>query len=498
MSYFFYICFVISLVVGIISIFKWNSCQCTTIALVTMLSIVVSGGEFFLVFSNEYWEAIAGNRILYFGSCLLAAFLIFNVCNLCKVKMSSLVRIGILFYCIFVFALSCTAGYYDVFYKKVSFTKVNGIARLVKEYGWAHNFYIILLVGGYASVLCVLIYTLLKKKNVSKVNTWIQLVGILVTISTYFISRIVKFDFYIAGIVITQISMFILLARLALYDLDNSVIKVLSEKGNVGVASFSMNRNFLGCNAKAVEAYPVLGTLSIDDIIWERTPEVRELCKWIEELKRNPKAQFSLGGANNLYDVSAQMLTINGKNVGYTFVFRDISNDHESEYKLKKLATTDEMTGLYNRMSFENEINRITENGDLTGLNIVSVDLNCLKSANDTYGHKAGDELIISTAECMKRSFEAYGMIFRVGGDEFIGLLHGPREEIREAVERFENDCKEFKGVYNSGLSVAIGHLAADEYNIKPSLEVLLKVADKRMYNDKEAFYKESGLERRH
>ncbi len=498
MAWFFYICFFISLFVGIISIIKWNACQCTTVTIVTLLAIIVSGGEFFIVFSKEYWEALAGNRIMYFGTCVLAAFLIFNVCSLCKVKMAAWLRFLILFFCLAVSALECTAGYLDIFYKKISITKVNGITRLVKEYGWSHIFYIILLVGGYTSVLCILIYTLVKKKSISRINTWIQLVALLITISTYFISRFLGFDFFVAGIVVMQISMYILLERMALYDLNNSVIKVLSEKGNVGVASFSMNRSFLGCNAKAIEAYPVLGSLSIDDVIWERTPEVRELCKWIEELKRNPKAEFALGGTNNLYDVSAQMLNINGKDVGYTFVFRDVSNDHESEYKLKKLATTDEMTGLFNRMSFENEINRIIENGDLTGLNIVSVDLNCLKQANDTYGHKAGDELIINTAEYMKKTLSEYGMLFRVGGDEFIGLLHGPREEIREAVEKFENSCKEFKGVYNSELFVAVGHLAADEYNVKPSLEVLLKVADKRMYNDKEAFYKGAGLERRH
>ena len=53
----------------------------------------------------------------------------------------------------------------------------------------------------------------------------------------------------------------------------------------------------------------------------------------------------------------------------------------------------------------------------------ISIDLNGLKRVNDTYGHVAGDELIRAAADCMKNSFNEYGKIYRIGGDEFAVII---------------------------------------------------------------------------
>ena len=53
----------------------------------------------------------------------------------------------------------------------------------------------------------------------------------------------------------------------------------------------------------------------------------------------------------------------------------------------------------------------------------LAVDINGLKEVNDTFGHEAGDQLIIGAANCIERAFGDYGKVFRTGGDEFIVLL---------------------------------------------------------------------------
>ena len=54
----------------------------------------------------------------------------------------------------------------------------------------------------------------------------------------------------------------------------------------------------------------------------------------------------------------------------------------------------------------------------------VSLDVNGLKTINDTQGHAAGDELIKAAASCMKKCIGSYGRVYRTGGDEFIALIN--------------------------------------------------------------------------
>ena len=82
---------------------------------------------------------------------------------------------------------------------------------------------------------------------------------------------------------------------------------------------------------------------------------------------------------------------------------------------MQEIAYTDKLTKMGNRYALERDARECV----LEQTSIVSMDLNLLKTTNDTYGHAGGDVLLQSAAKCMTA---VYDKVYRVGGDEFIAL----------------------------------------------------------------------------
>ncbi len=122
---------------------------------------------------------------------------------------------------------------------------------------------------------------------------------------------------------------------------------------------------------------------------------------------------------------------------------REITKQH---YMLKEQATTDPLTGLYNRSLLQSSLEyAIHQNARTqTAMTIIMIDLDHFKMINDEYGHDVGDSVLKSLSEYLKKSFRESDMLFRIGGEEFLALFyntdgayaHDIAEKIREGIER--------------------------------------------------------------
>lgn len=101
----------------------------------------------------------------------------------------------------------------------------------------------------------------------------------------------------------------------------------------------------------------------------------------------------------------------------------------KSEEKNRFLAQHDALTGLPNRLQFDNALDEIIAEGALDRCAILCMDLDKFKAVNDTYGHQAGDAVIRTVAERIADTIGDKGMAARVGGDEFIILLRDGLDE---------------------------------------------------------------------
>lgn len=170
-----------------------------------------------------------------------------------------------------------------------------------------------------------------------------------------------------------------------------------------------------------------------------------------------------------------------------------LQSEHESS--LFNRAHIDDLTGLFNRTSYGDEINALI-NTPKDSLVYISADLNGLKVTNDNLGHAAGDEMILGAAECLKKVFDGVGKAFRIGGDEFAVILFADEKTLDILKNELISVTTKWKGKHVDSLSLSVGFASKKEF---PDFDIveLSKIADKRMYEDKHQFYVQKGMDRR-
>ena len=175
------------------------------------------------------------------------------------------------------------------------------------------------------------------------------------------------------------------------------------------------------------------------------------------------------------------------------FLLSKFMKEKYEKEKLLYTSNTDELTKCYNRHAYETDIHALDLNQEWIYL---SLDLNGLKHANDTYGHAAGDELIKAAADCMKEVFYKYGKVYRVGGDEFVVLLDKHVNDFNTLIQSFETKVDHWHGELVTSMGISYGVVFSKEKTWQ-SVEEVSKIADDRMYKSKWLYYQKNGMDRR-
>lgn len=174
-------------------------------------------------------------------------------------------------------------------------------------------------------------------------------------------------------------------------------------------------------------------------------------------------------------------ILLNGRIVFHS-LWRDISERKQLESKMEYLSYHDQLTGLYNRRFFEEELLRLDVKRNLP-LTIIMGDVNGLKLVNDSFGHTVGDKLLKKVAEVMTAGCRSDDVIARLGGDEFVILLpRTDKHEAKEIVKRIKERAVNEK-VESVDISISFGYETKRASTEK--IEDILKKADDHMYEKK-------------
>ena len=163
--------------------------------------------------------------------------------------------------------------------------------------------------------------------------------------------------------------------------------------------------------------------------------------------------------------------------------------------KQVRISNTDALTGLLNRRAFNRQIAGIDNLPQRFDASVFVMDLNGLKIVNDTIGHSAGDEIIRGAADCITPVFEGRGNVYRIGGDEFAGIIVGD-VDCEEVLKDIKASVANWNGELVGEISLALGYASRRDW---PGLdtESLIRQADKMMYDNKAAHYAQSNNDRR-
>lgn len=163
----------------------------------------------------------------------------------------------------------------------------------------------------------------------------------------------------------------------------------------------------------------------------------------------------------------------------------DVTDQRSQEERLRRLADTDPLTGLLNRSALRRELERALDARCGIGAALLFCDLDEFKAVNDTWGHAAGDELLVSVARRLRETVRGHDVVARIGGDEFVIMCPGLGAEdtsrlalrVSAAVERpYRLDAGEVL------VGVSVGTALA---SIGAEPTAALELADHAMYRTK-------------
>lgn len=166
----------------------------------------------------------------------------------------------------------------------------------------------------------------------------------------------------------------------------------------------------------------------------------------------------------------------------------------KEQAEFRELATVDKLTGLLLREEGMSFVKKQLEFSALNSSNMVIsfIDVNDLKTVNDTYGHHEGDFLIKAVVDIVDEVSREGDFMFRYGGDEFIlsisnaNLFAASRMKVR-----IDKAFAEFNATSNKPYSITASFGFAEfDYKNKLKLEDLISIADKEMYKNKQTFKK--------
>ena len=156
------------------------------------------------------------------------------------------------------------------------------------------------------------------------------------------------------------------------------------------------------------------------------------------------------------------------------------------EHRLKRIATLDTLTGIFNRRACLERGQAMVAAAKRFGrpLTVMMIDIDHFKDVNDRHGHKVGDDVLKSFVSVVKDCLRQVDVFGRLGGEEFAVLMPETAEQgatiaaerIRKAVEKASFDL----GGQSLSITASIGSITGDD-----PLEIALKQADEAMYRAK-------------
>lgn len=196
----------------------------------------------------------------------------------------------------------------------------------------------------------------------------------------------------------------------------------------------------------------------------------------VKNLKKNGDYYWVKAIISPIYDE-------NGDTKGYTAIRNDIT----SKKLIEEISQKDKLTQIYNRLKLDETLELEIARANRYGMNfsIILLDIDKFKSVNDTYGHQAGDSVLVQMAQILSKNIRNTDLVGRWGGEEFLIICPNTTgnqckilaENLRKKIENFEFDI--VKNITSS--------FGVSEYIFKEKDSNLLKRCDDALYEAKKS-----------
>jgi diguanylate cyclase (GGDEF)-like protein len=453
--------------------------------------------------------SLTGVKIMYVGSCYMAPLFLLFVMDYCKVSMSRIkyfwVRVPILGIPLVNLVLAWTMDRHNLIYKTYYFDTAHPLLGLQIIAGPLYMMVQIISIVCVAMVCCILVNRMLTWHKNYRKTLWVMMLSALAPVVAnllYVLGSVVfttanpdayQLNFTPYTLVIVSILYYLCVMRYGLFDFVPIAYSVALDSIKDAFVIVDADMNCVDSNRAAKRIFENIETYrkGMPVTLIENWPdELRDLFNSIDgepihfKLKNDVERSFS---------ASVSGITAERKRLlGWIVLIQDVTASERLLLQLEEAASTDMLTGIYNRRYFLEiaEMEFEKSKRKKSPCYAMIFDLDFFKKVNDTYGHLAGDEVLRTVAKRVSDTVRSYDLLARYGGEEFVILLDVGSgttddialilaERIRTAVAA--NPCV-YEGV-EIPVTLSIGVASNEGVD---TLEDLLKEADRAMYHAKE------------
>jgi diguanylate cyclase (GGDEF)-like protein len=467
-------------------------------ALVLCISIYLFG-YLMIINTSNLQEMVFWNQFQYFGLPFISVLWLLVALLYTKTIYSLKTQVGLLLFSVpaITFFMRLTNSWHYLFYTKWEARQFFGHISLYMERGiW---YYVNISYTILCLLLTVIIYLIGYLKHKAGYTKSHFMVFLFASLLPLIGIGLVLFAFEEWSIdysaLIMPVSLLIISYGILKYDfleIKTLARETIFENNLAGMVVLGPGKRIIDYNKAAVKFFKAMN-ISLDNYPAEHI--LAQEPKLLEIFEGETSYGFSLeiDGEERFFEIDA--VSLGEPHAGNTRMLksiRDVTEERKVQEKLKYLATTDSLSGLYNRAEFMNlakkEFAWAKRNNE--ELSLLIMDLDNFKAINDTFGHAAGDEMIREIGSIIKTGFRKTDIAGRIGGEEFaVVLKNASLEEAKKIAEKFRETVAKRKVIYGGreitftvSIGVAAIHGNADDIN---DIEELLKLADDALYRAK-------------
>lgn len=323
--------FVASLVLTLVFVLIWHKHVDVYYPLLFTMIPIANLGYLLMSLATNLEEAILANKVTYLGGCFLPLIFTLNTLNLCGIRFKKSVPLGILGFGMVQFICVLTIGYSSIYYKSVTYTVVDGVPMLVKVYGPLHTLLYINVFGCILVGLGCMLYAIFSKHRISIKNVlWLYAAECTVVLA-FILGRVidVQVDLTPAMYVVTQSLLLVLTKRLCLYDISETIVDNVVERGDYGFVSLDLHSRLLDCNDTALSYIPELREEVVDHRLKSKCDIFDKFSEWFAEADRieaeggNARIENLYTRDERIYRFTVEHFHHHKKKVGYQIRISD-------------------------------------------------------------------------------------------------------------------------------------------------------------------------------
>lgn len=324
---------VISLLLTIVYAFIWRKRFAVHFTLLFTFIPTANIGYVLMANSDSMGEALAAQKIIYLGGCFLPLFIMMSVFSLCEIKINRIAIVAFIAVTAIVYESTLTVGSSDIFYKKADFDIINGAGVLHnKIYGPMHTVFYIMILLYFTSSIALTVYSYAKRKDVSRRILRLLLVPEALSVLAFFGGKFIGIyiDFVPFTYVIAQIFYLLIVNRVSLYDVNDTVIDSIVQTDETGLIALDIRKKYLGSNDIAKMVFPELSELTVDRSMNRNEKLCRTILVWLGDFisdQSHDKTFYEKDG--RIYLVDINYLYEGNHKRGYQFVITDDTKNQQ-------------------------------------------------------------------------------------------------------------------------------------------------------------------------